>query len=145
MTEAEIFADAFNLLCGERINYGAHRTVYHCRLDPTCVVKVEQEAVYTQFANVFEMEFWDQHCDYEPVAKWLAPCHYLSPNGQVLIQTKTTPWLGPLPEKMPSFLTDLKRENFGNLDGRMVCVDYAATIPNPSVRPRKAEWQSDDI
>ena len=140
MTEEQIFEDAFNLFCGRLIGEGIHRKVYECRIDPTLVVKVEQPEHWTSFANMCEMKFWGFHADYKPVADWLAPCHYLSPNGQVLLQQKCDPWTGPLPEKVPSFLTDLKRENFGNLDGRLVCVDYSSTIMNPSMRLKNAEW-----
>lgn len=45
-----------------------------------------------------------------------------------------------MPETIPTFLTDLKRENFGLIDGRIVCVDYAMTIPNPSTRLKQVFW-----
>ena len=47
-----------------------------------------------------------------------------------------------LPDKIPSFLTDVKRANFGYYEGRVVCVDYAMTIPNPSTRMKEVkDWR----
>lgn len=135
------FEDAFNLLCGEKIGEGAYRTVYACRVRPDLVVKVEN-ADFRVFANVFEQKFWDDHQFCEKVARWLAPCEFLSPDGRVLLQRRVDPVPSSfdLPAKLPSFLTDIKRDNFGLMDGRLVCFDYAMTIPNPSLRQKKAEW-----
>ncbi|MBG6194786.1 hypothetical protein IWQ52_002300 [Labrenzia sp. EL_159] len=48
-----------------------------------------------------------------------------------------------LPDKLPTFLTDIKRENFGLFDGRLVCIDYATTIMDASTRLKKADWRED--
>jgi hypothetical protein len=45
-----------------------------------------------------------------------------------------------LPDMIPAFLTDIKRENFGWYDGRIVCVDYAMHLDNLSTRLKKATW-----
>jgi hypothetical protein len=68
----ETFADAFNLLCGDKIGDGIHRTVYACPLMPGWVVKVEN-AFNRYFANVFESKFWDDHKHAPKIAEWLAP------------------------------------------------------------------------
>lgn len=136
----EVCLDAFNLLCGKLLGEGIHRKVFACKLRPDLVVKVEEDD-YRYFANVLEQKFWDDNREYKPVAKWLAPCEYLSPDGRLLLQRRVEPAREKdLPDKMPSFLTDLKVSNFGWLDGRLVCTDYAITIPNPSIRLRKADW-----
>jgi len=126
-----IYRDAFNLLCGDKIGSGIHRDVFECKLRPELVVKVEKNDDYRYFANVKEMNFWCDNQHYLPVAKWLAPCEYMSPDGFILLQKRCE----PLPQnysfnavKMPRFLTDLKPDNFGFLDGNSVCVDYASTI-----------------
>lgn len=145
MADSATFEDAFNLLCGEKLGNGIHRTVYRCRLRSDLVVKVEEQD-YRQFANVLEQRFWDDHCHYEPVARWLAPCEFLSPDGRILLQRRVDPLPrvgAALPDALPAFLTDVKRDNFGILDGRLVCFDYAATIPNPSTRLRKVDWADD--
>lgn len=137
-----IHEDAFNLLCGDLIGEGIHRKVFECRLRNDLVVKVETETNWRYFANVLEMKFWNDHRHYKKVADWLAPCEYLSPDGRILLQ-KRCEGVGRtfFPEEIPSFLTDIKRNNFGYYEGRIVCVDYAMTIPNPSTRLKRVEWR----
>lgn len=138
------FEDAFNLLCGKQLGSGIHRDVFECRIRPDMVVKVENSEEWRNFANVREHQFWADH-EYVPaVAKWLAPCEYLSPDGRISLQRKAAPVQDSdmLPEKIPAFLTDLKRENFGWLNGQLVAVDYALTIVSASTRLRKVDWPS---
>jgi len=141
MSAAVCYEDLFNMVCGKRIGQGAHRDVYECKIRPDLVVKVETDE-YRYFANVLEMKFWNDHEHYQKVASWLAPCEYLSPDGRILMMRRAEPIPPsyPMPNKMPSFLTDLKRENFGFINGVLVCVDYAMTIPNPSTRYRTVHW-----
>ncbi|WP_373379902.1 hypothetical protein [Cupriavidus nantongensis] len=134
-----IHRDAFNLLCGDRIGYGMSRSVFSSRLLPDCVVKVEEDA--GRFQNVVEWETWQrvQGTDFE---KWFAPCRWISPNGCVLVMARTTPAVD-FPEKMPVFLCDFKRTNYGLYDGRLVCHDYGTSLifeHGMSKRMRKAEW-----
>ena len=139
----EVFEDTFNLLCGDRLGVGIHRSVFECRLRPELVVKVEDEnSPWRYFANAREMQFWCDNQHFEPVYRWLAPCEYMSPDGRVLLQKRADPIpiTYELPEKMPSFLTDFKRENFGLIDGKLVCLDYATTIPHINRRLKKAHW-----
>lgn len=137
----EVFKDTFNLLCGEKIGEGIHRVVYECKLRPDLVVKVEDQEMRF-FANIMESTFWAEHEYYKPVSKWLAPCEFVSPDGRILLQKKCDklPQTIKLPEKLPAFLTDIKRSNFGLLNGHLVCVDYSLTIPSPSTRLRKVDW-----
>lgn len=141
MTNAATFEDTFNLLCGDKIGEGIHRTVYECSLRPDLVVKVENSNL-RYFANVLEMTFWNDHSAYKAVSRWLAPCKYLSPDGRVMLQQRVDPLpIGKsLPDRLPAFLTDHKKENFGVLNGKVVCVDYAMTITNPSTRLTKVHW-----
>lgn len=136
------FEDTFNLLCGDKLGSGVDRDVFECRLRPDLVVKVEIEKGWRSFANSFEMSFYDHHHWYNPVGRWLAPCEYLSPDGRILLQKRCSPVPHDykLPSKLPKFLTDHKRENFGILDGRLVCLDYASVIMQPSVQLVKANW-----
>jgi hypothetical protein len=139
-----IFEDAFNLLCGAKLNSGVYRDVFECRLRPELVVKVERErdGGRRSFNNVLEMRFWDDWCQVEKVRAWLAPCEYLSPDGRILLQRKVSILqdTDDLPSTVPEFLTDLKPENFGIYQGRIVCADYASTITNASLRRKRAEW-----
>lgn len=137
-----IYMDAFNLLCGKKLGSGIHRDVFECKLRPDLVVKVETNTDYREFANVREMRFWCDNEHASAVSKWLAPCECLSPDGRILLQKRCEPVPNKysLPTQLPVFLTDTKTNNFGILDGRLVCVDYAITINNPSTRLRKAEF-----
>ena len=142
MENAEIYKDAYDLLCGPLLGEGIHRRVFACRIDPKLVVKVELNHEWRYFSNVHEMTFWDDHEHRKAVSKWLAPCKYLSPDGRILLQHRVEPLTRSLlPDRLPAFLTDLKPENFGWLNGRVVCVDYVFTIPNPSLRLRKTDWK----
>jgi len=136
---AATFEDCFNMLCGRKIGEGIHRTVYECKIRPDLVVKVEnQEMRY--FANVMEDKFWADHQYYEKVAKWLCPIEFLSPDGRLLLMRRAEQGNITFPDQLPSFLTDLKPENFGMLEGRLVCIDYALTVPNPNTRMKKVNW-----
>lgn len=137
----DTLSDAFNLLCGDKIGSGYSRTVFACRIRADLVVKVEDDHGRV-FANVMESKFWSDHQFYAKVADWLAPIEFMSPDGRVLLQQRCDPVPDSyeLPDKLPAFLADHKRENFGLLKGRLVCLDYALTIPSPSLRPRKAHW-----
>ena len=142
MASVRTFEDAFNLLCGEKIGSGIHRDVFECRLRPDLVVKVEQERDWRYFSNVHEMKFWSDNRDFKRVSDWLAPCEYMSPDGRILLQKKVriAQLTDDLPEKLPAFLTDIKPENFGHLNGNLVCIDYAFTIDNPKINLRKVDW-----
>lgn len=142
MNDKPQYEDAFNLLCGEKLGSGIHRDVFECRIDPKLVVKVETDGPWRYFANPLEMKFWNDHQHYAKVAQWLAPCVWLSPNGLILLQRRADPVRSSdeLPSHLPSFLTDVKRDNFGYIDGKLVCLDYAMNIPNPSLRLKKCEW-----
>ena len=138
----DTYKDCFNLLCAKKLGGGIHRDVFECKIRKDLVVKVEGSD-FRYFANVREMSFWDEHQYHEGIAKWLAPCEYLSPDGRVLLQKKATPIAreSDLPERLPSFLTDVKMENFGMLNGRIVCVDYAMYLASVSTRMIKARWK----
>lgn len=143
-----IYMDAFNMLCGKLLGEGIHRQVYECKLRPDLVVKVEYQTDYREFANIREQRFWDDNQHAKAISQWLAPCEYLSPDGRILLQKRVRP-IDPvvlkndlLPKLLPAFLTDRKIQNFGWIESRIVCCDYATTIENPSLRMTKAEWWS---
>jgi hypothetical protein len=147
MTELTIdrtFEDAFDLMCGDLIGEGTFRKVYTCRLRPDLVVKVEKHTERDRrFHNMLEYYCWTQHAHCKPIHQWLAPCEDMSPDGRILLQKRARPLhdTDKLPEQLPTFLTDLKRENFGMLDKRIVCIDYAYYVTTTSTRLRKANWR----
>lgn len=140
--DTSVYEDAFNMLCGELLGEGVHRKVFACKLRPELVVKVEYGDKMRHFANVMEMQFWDANKYYAKVSDWLSPCEFMSPDGRILLQRRADklPLNYKFPEKIPYFLTDLKRDNFGLIGDKLVCVDYAITISNPLTRLKKAEW-----
>lgn len=139
MTAApEITLDAFNMLCGDKLGSGIHRDVFTCRIRDDLVVKIETTIDYRYFANVFEEKFWADHRHYAKIADWLAPIEFLSPDGRLLLQKRVDPIKdNEIPDMLPAWMTDIKAENFGRYEGRIVLLDYAMTIPAPSVRLKK--------
>lgn len=116
-------AEVFDALCGDFLGEGSARDVFEFRHDPTKVVKIETKS--KSFQNVMEWDIWEWVRGH-PLKKWFAPCHFLGGNGIVLIQSRTDPLPAKyrLPKRVPAILGDLKRENFGLLDGRLVAHDY---------------------
>lgn len=143
MSSDLVLQDTFKLLCGRLLGEGIHRSVYECRIRPDLVVKVESDELRF-FANVHEHKFWADNRDNDKVARWLAPCEYLSPDGRVSLQKRIEPITSSqdLPDALPAFLTDVKRSNFGWLDGRLVCADYAMALQNVSARLRRVSWEA---
>jgi hypothetical protein len=142
MTSEATLQDTFSLLCGRLLGGGIHRSVYECRIRPDLVVKVESDEL-RYFANVHEHKFWADNQHRDSVARWLAPSEYLSPDGRVSLQKRVDP-IAPsqeLPDALPAFLTDVKRSNFGWLDGRLVCVDYAMAAQSAIARLRRVCWE----
>lgn len=123
----KIADDIIDTLCWEEIGSGISRQVFTHRFDKNLVIKIEQEGSW--FQNIHEYKIWEEIQYWKKMSKWFAPCEYLSPNGVVLIQRRVSPaYEKDLPTSLPAFFTDIKAENFGMLDGRIVCFDYG-TIP----------------
>lgn len=138
-----IQVDLAHLICGEPLGFGIARQVFVLGTDPTKVVKVEIAA--GSFQNVIEWQTWNDLRETQ-YAKYLAPCHHISPCGIVLIQSR----VGPLTARherqpLPSFLTDFKRSNYGVLDRRVVCCDYGTNLLLNhgafASRMRKPKWR----
>jgi hypothetical protein len=119
---------------GKRLGSGSSRVTFAHPFDKTKVIKMENRA--DTFQNVREWEFWNDMRHVKKVAEWLAPCHNISYNGTFLVMERTTDIIKP-PAKLPKFLTDHKLENFGMLNGRVVCRDYGHVIYNIDDKHRK--------
>lgn len=145
-----VHRDAFNLLCGKMIGRGMTRTVFDSPLLPGCVIKVEDGA--GDFQNVIEWETW-QRVKGTKFSRWFAECKWISPNGSVLVMERTRPAAPKeFPERMPVFLTDFKRTNYGMSptfkDGKpgkewFVCHDYGTHMlfeEGMSARLKRADW-----
>lgn len=123
LSKADLY-DLFTMVLTSPLGFGAYRKVFEWGTD--YVVKYEKTAGY--FANMTEMKLWRGVKD-DPIHKWFAPCLTISPNGQWLIQARTTPvTLAELKHKhrrIPKMFCDLKVANWGWYKGRIVCHDYA--------------------
>jgi hypothetical protein len=145
MNEPMLHEEAFNVLCGEQLGEGIHRRVFACKFDETLVVKVEYETNFHIGTNAAEYRWWMDCGDVPWIADHLAPCVRISPNSRVLIQRRCQPVrVNELPEKMPSFLMDIKPENFGWYNGRIVCHDYPMLNTTISKRFKKVNWRLDE-
>ena len=128
---------------GKKLGEGIGRRVFESLLDNgqhSFVVKIE-DCSPGRFQNVYEWQTW-QHVKGTKWAKWFAPCEWISSCGSVMLQRRTTP-ASKFPERMPVFLTDFKRANYGMLDGRVVCHDYGTNVLQSfglTDRVRKVEW-----
>lgn len=142
MSEA-LNRDAFDMLCyGEPVGRGTSRNVFQSRFNARQVIKVEIEKDWRTFENVREWYFWNDWQHASKVAEWLAPCEMISPDGRILVQAKCDPLPSnyELPAKLPNFLTDTKRSNYGLLNGKFVCLDYALVCTTASLQLRRATW-----
>lgn len=139
----DLYYDAFNLLCGEKIGSGMTREVFTCNIDAKFVVKVEATEVRTHFQNMMEWFVWKRVVG-TPFEKWFAPVHEISPDGRLLIMHRTKPLTDAvLPEKLPSFFTDFKPNNYGILKGCVVCHDYGSHLlmeQGMTTRLKKVDW-----
>lgn len=129
MSDASRDRQAFNLLCDEEIGSGASRVTYSSKLLPQSVIKVEDRA--NHFQNVVEWELWKRAVDLG-ISGWFAECQHISSDGLILVQERTRPAApSEYPKKVPAFLGDFKRSNFGMVPTRgkdkFVCHDYGHT------------------
>lgn len=132
-----------SIICGDLIGRGAARSTYLFRGDESVVIKIETRG--GSFQNVSEWELWGW-VDKTPMARWFAPCVDISSSGAILTQRRVTPLReGERPAKLPAYLCDLKTENFGMYQGRVVCCDYGtvfSAIRSASARMVRAKWRS---
>lgn len=141
---AEVRTDFINMMIGDKLGWGIGRIVYAFKYDPTLVVKVEYDT--GRFQNALEWKLWKEF-DGAMNARWLAPCHSISPCGSILLQSRTYP-VQPeyLPKRVPKFLSDLKSENWGRLNKRVVCHDYGLNLIMSKAaydaRTQRADWRS---
>lgn len=135
------YREAKAILCGDLIGEGSARKVYQLRTNAAYIIKIETGG--QSFQNVSEWETW-LWVRATALEKWFAPCEMISPCGLLLVQRKVAPLRdSELPPKLPAFLCDLKRENFGLFDKRIVCCDYGtvqSAIRLASKRLLKAKW-----
>lgn len=119
---------ALSVLVGRQLAEGCYRRVFELRGDPTKVLKLE--AFGDMFCNQMEWRTW-REVEHTKWAEWFAPCVSIDAFGGALVMERTKPiedWPEGKRQRLPAFFTDVKPENFGLLDGRLVCHDYGSTL-----------------
>lgn len=106
---------------GDCIGQGASRWVFEFNKD--LVLKIEKGDWH---ANAIEWDTWVA-VKYTKWEKWFAPIEYISPNGRLLFQRRCNK-VYTQPKVLPNFLHDVKLSNLGELDGRIVVIDYAHNL-----------------
>jgi hypothetical protein len=148
-----VYRDAFNMFCTKLIGQGMSRKVFSSTLMPNVVVKVEEDA--KQFQNIVEWETW-QRVKNTDASRWFAQCIEISADGKVLVMERTVPpQESEYLAKMPAYLVDFKRENYGvvtsgpQCTGKgtkrfLVCHDYGTNHLMEhgmnSKRMQKVDW-----
>lgn len=134
--------EIFLALTGEELGSGSCRTVLAHPHRDDLVIKIDTRA--GSFQNIMEWEAWKELKDTPWARQWLAPCVSISPFGSVLVMKRTTkPMPNQYPDKIPAFLTDTKRTNYGMLNKRFVCHDYGVNmlmLKGMTKRMHKANW-----
>lgn len=116
--------ELIDFILGDFLGYGVSRLVFDYNPDPKYVIKIDTS---TYNANALEFHIWNDVKETK-YAKWFAPIKHMSPCGRILLQRKCKfDHLENYPTKIPEFMSDIKSDNFGWLNGQFVCVDYAGS------------------
>lgn len=133
-----------NFILGEKLGTGIHRDVYVLKTDESKVVKVARDNYDSRAVNLIEYRLYWEGIFETPLEKWFAKVFSVSECGKYLIQERTEPARkDELPDKVPSCMTDLKKENFGyNKDKKIVCIDYGClnVFRDISYKLKKSNW-----
>lgn len=120
---SDVLREFANFTLGKKLGGGMSREVFVNRADPNTIIKVENSGIHNQ--NTMEWLIWEQFKHVKSIAKWLCPCHTSSYNGTFLIMDYARDMLpDEKPKKVPEFISDVKLENFGILNGKPVLRDY---------------------
>ena len=120
---AFIHKELFWLTVGRQLGQGMTRNVWTVRNRDDLVIKTEEGG--RSFDNIREWEIWNAVVG-TPFERCFAPIVNISSCGSVMVMRRTVPpQVKDLPEWVPVFINDCHYHNFGMLDGRLVCHDYA--------------------
>lgn len=137
-----------NLILGEKLGSGVYRDVYIFKPDKTKVIKVAKDNAKSRTENLIASKLYWDNIYLTPFEKWFAKIYDVSDNGKYLIQERTEKYKKEkYPEKIPSFLTDTKYDNFGYIKGKgLVCIDYGCICIARMMTNRmsKVEWWGDE-
>lgn len=124
------------MIFGALIGKGASRLVFVYVQNPDLVIKVEHLEIGNNAREAQNFETLQRI----GLASWAAPCWLIGPN---LLMRRTAPADPSIdyPAAVPSMFKDLKFNNWGLLDGRLVCHDYAHIGLTPTLEMKKAKWK----
>lgn len=112
---------------GELIGFGKQRWVYAQLNSLSVVVKLLRPEWERVNSNAAEWRNW-QRIRQTEYAPYFAPC--LAIGGRWLTMVRCDPLLSGMSCRIPAICSDdPTRKNFGTLDGRLVCLDYANMLP----------------
>lgn len=120
-------SDLIKMFIGKHIGSGCYRSVFEFNPNPgKYVVKIEHGDTN---CNTNEFLIWEEVSwltgNLAWVKDWFAPIFWMSPNGKILIQERTKRDSNQeYPTEVPSFLSDIKIDNFGWIGKKLVCHDY---------------------
>lgn len=138
--------DFFATFLGSKINSGTYRAVYNYNLGRKNQYVLKIEPGFTS-CNAIEASVWAEVKYFtnklEWVKKWFAPVEWISPNGKILCMQKTEEKPNKKrPTEIPSFLSDVKPENYGWIGNNFVCHDYGHLwgVTNFKKQFKKVNW-----
>lgn len=138
--------DILKAWAGKCLGHGHARSVYELRGTDTIVIKVERHPDKTNFSNISEYLNWNDVQYWDDFAKYLAPVLGMTKDGVFLLQERAFPVTkkADLPSNIPNLFVDCKIQNWGIIDGRPVCIDYArlnylSSYPSKPIM-KKAKW-----
>ena len=125
------------VVLGKHLGSGAFRDVYECRLDDSIVIKIAKDHEGA-FHNAKEWEYYWDISGIKGVGKWLCPVVMISNDNRILVMKRAYPVRkSEMPKSIPKFCTDIKIDNFGLYDGRVVMVDYGYIDFDVSTKKKK--------
>lgn len=127
----------FDFMAGRELGRGDYRTAYLFRPNTNLVLKHEHNPAR---CNAMEQEFYSAALG-TGAEKWLAPVIDISNCGRWLLMARTTP-VTHWPERIPVWMNDMNRANYGMFEDRFVCHDYgSAPFFVPALKMKKAVWE----
>ena len=142
LTDRIVMLEFTRFFLGDYLGKGVSRYVFDFKFNKNFVVKID---ISNWNANNAEYNIWEFVQHYPNLARWFAPVDKMSRCGRVLLQRKCKTDLKKelYPKKIPTFIGDVKYDNFGMLNGKIVCLDYSLVDIlqlNTKIQYKKAEY-----
>lgn len=144
ITDNIVNREFMNFFLGDYLGCGTSRYVFENRRDKKTVIKIDYG---NTSANTLEFQTWNRVEKVKSLAKWFAPIKDCSRCGSIIIQAKCdTQKLEcyEYPKQIPEIFSDTKYNNFGMLNGKFVCFDYAGHLmfeKGMSLKMKTVKWR----